>query len=119
MSDKTSPVPAGKKAPAKRDPDLIDAIAADIGAELAHYIRTMYPQAVEAASSTFLTSVRNHTRTQVEAMLRGPQDEAEIRKRLEERARHRRRVARGHDTAWEQQPVEAAIAYAKGDEIDG
>lgn len=109
-----------KGLPARRaEADLITAIASDIAADLAHHIRTMYPQAVKASPGTFLVSVRNHVRNDVEAVLRGSKDEAEIRERLDSRARLRRRIARARDTDWAQQPEAAVIAYAQGDdEID-
>lgn len=51
------------------DPDLIKAIAMDIGKQVAHHIETMYPEAVRAASSTFLLSVRNTTHNEIMAAI--------------------------------------------------
>lgn len=111
---------ASAPSPTKREPDLIDAIAADIAADLREYIRDMYPKAIEAASTSFLTSIGNRVRNKVEATLRGPQDEDEVRRRLDENARHRRRVARLRDTRWEEHSPEAAVAsIMAGDEVDG
>lgn len=41
--------------------DFIQAIAMNIGKQVAHHIEIMYPEAVEACASTFLLSVRNCT----------------------------------------------------------
>ena len=44
----------------KPDPkELFKQVALDIGKEVVHHIRTMYPEAITAASSTFEISVRN------------------------------------------------------------
>ena len=45
--------------------DMIKAVAMDIGKQVAHHIETMYPEAVKAASSTFLLSVRNCTHNEI------------------------------------------------------
>jgi len=47
--------------------ELLRAVAMDIGKEVAHHIETMYPEAVKAASSTFLLSVRNCTHNKIVA----------------------------------------------------
>ena len=39
--------------------DALKAVARGIGKEVAFYIEQMYPEAVKAASSTFLLSIRN------------------------------------------------------------
>jgi hypothetical protein len=49
--------------------DLIRAVAMDIGKQVAHHIEMMYPEAVKAASSTFLLSVRNCTHNEIVAWL--------------------------------------------------
>ena len=43
------------------DEDSIKRMAREIGKNVAFYVETMYPEAVKAASSSFLLSVRNHT----------------------------------------------------------
>lgn len=40
--------------------ELIKAMALAVGKNLAAYVEVMYPEAMEAASSTFKTSLRNH-----------------------------------------------------------
>lgn len=69
---------------------LVGEIAMDIGKEVASHIETMYPKAVEAASSTFLLSVRNCVYNEIMAALETI-DEASIRARLEARKRFRRK----------------------------
>ncbi len=63
----TSPrKPLKTEALAVSDPrQMFKAMAMDIGKELAAYIEVMYPDAVKAASSTFLLSVRNHTYNEI------------------------------------------------------
>jgi len=46
---------------------LIKAFAEDIGQDTAAYIKVMYPEAVKAASSTFLLSLRGHIHNQIVA----------------------------------------------------
>lgn len=78
--------------PAPRGPwarELIQNIALDIGKDVAAHIETMYPDAVKAASSTFLLSVRNHTFNQIMAAIE-VNDEGQILDRLAERKKHRR-----------------------------
>ena len=62
--------------------DLIKEIAMDIGKDTAAYIEYMYPDAVKAASSTLLLSVRNSVYNDIMAALEIT-DEAAIRARLE------------------------------------
>ncbi len=94
-------------APAASQPiprDLVKEIAMDIGKELAAYIEYMYPDAVKAASSTFLLSVRNCTYNAIMAALETT-DEAEIRRRLEThkafRRKHRAFWKKHRETDWE------------------
>jgi hypothetical protein len=47
------------------DRELLKEVAMDIGKQVAHHIETMYPEAVKAASSTFLLSVRNCTYNEI------------------------------------------------------
>jgi hypothetical protein len=49
--------------------DLFKAVAMDIGKEVACHIEIMYPEAVKAASSTFLLSVRNSTYNNIMAAI--------------------------------------------------
>lgn len=69
--------------------DLIRAVAMDIGKEVAHHIEMMYPEAVKAASSTFLLSVRNCTHNQIVAAI---ESEQPVERRLEFRKRFRRHI---------------------------
>ena len=48
--------------------DVLEAMGADIGAEIAFHIETMYPDALSATPATFLTSVRNTARNRFMAM---------------------------------------------------
>lgn len=43
----------------REEQDLYKRVAMDVGKEVCAYIEVMYPEAVEAASSTFLLSLRN------------------------------------------------------------
>lgn len=70
--------------------DVVRQIAMDIGKEVAAHIEVMYPEAVKAASSTFLLSVRNCTHNEIMAALETT-DEAEILARLERRRVFRRK----------------------------
>lgn len=45
--------------------ELIKSIADDIGKDTVAYVEIMYPKAIEATSSTFKLSVRNHIHNQV------------------------------------------------------
>ena len=69
--------------------DIIKEIAMDIGKEVAAHIEIMYPAAVQAASSTFLLSVRNCVYNQIMASLEVI-DEQQIRERLVARRKFRR-----------------------------
>lgn len=70
--------------------EIVKRIAMDVGKDTAAYIEVMYPEAVEAASSTFLLSLRNHVYNQIMAAieLNYPLD---IEKRLADRAAFRRK----------------------------
>jgi hypothetical protein len=74
---------------------LVREIAMDIGKEVAAHIETMYPDAVAAASSTFLLSVRNCVHNEIIDAL-DTIDEAAIRARLE----HRKQFRRKHRAAY-------------------
>lgn len=70
--------------------DFVKAVAMDIGKEVAHHIETMYPEAVKAASSTLLLSVRNTTYNALMGWLEtGGTDTAT---RLKFHAQHRRYI---------------------------
>jgi hypothetical protein len=69
--------------------DSIKAVAMDIGKEVACYIEVMYPEAVEACSSTFLLSVRNTTYNKIMAAL-DPKNQADVAETLAGNARFRR-----------------------------
>lgn len=89
MSDGTGTrLPAVPSPPLSRD--LVKEIAMDIGKEVAAHIEVMYPKAVEAASSTFLLSVRNCTYNEIMAALETIDEEA-IRERLKTRKSFRRK----------------------------
>lgn len=88
----TTNVPALK--PLEPEPlsrDIIREIAMDVGKEVAHHIKMMYPEAVAAASSTFLLSVRNTTYNSIMAAIEVT-DENDIRSRLKANAAHRREI---------------------------
>lgn len=75
---------------AKRDErDMIKAVAMDIGKQVAHHIETMYPEAVKAASSTFLLSVRNSTYNEIMAAI---DSEMDVEKRLSFHDKFRRHI---------------------------
>jgi len=73
--------------PYEGDKDYIKAVAMDIGKELAAYIEVMYPEAVKAASSTFLLSVKNHTYNEIMGWL---ETKIETGNRLAQRQAFRR-----------------------------
>ena len=77
--------------PRSLDRELVKEIAMDIGKAVAHHIETMYPDAVAAASSTFLLSVRNCCHNEIIAALDTIDADA-IRQRLAERKKHRRKI---------------------------
>ena len=49
--------------------DALRAVAMDIGKQVAFHIESMYPDAVKAASSTFLLSVRNSVHNEIIAAI--------------------------------------------------
>lgn len=85
------------------DTDLIKAVAMDIGKEVAHHIETMYPNAVKAASSTFLLSVRNSTYNNIMSWL--VIDAERTPKQLEMHDKFRRHMR----AAWKQIRKEASL----------
>lgn len=74
---------------------LFKAMAMDIGKEVAAYVETMYPEAVRAASSTFLLSLRNRICTEIMAAI-DVNDEGQIISRMEQRRKWRRQ----HKAMW-------------------
>lgn len=70
--------------------ELVKEIAMDVGKSVCAHIEVMYQPAVQAASSTFLLSVRNSIHNEIMAALDGPSDETAIRARLAERKKWRR-----------------------------
>jgi hypothetical protein len=65
-----------------RDPkDPIKAIAMNIGKNVACYIETMYPEAVKAASSTFLLALRNDIYNEIMEAVTSEQDMQETLER--------------------------------------
>jgi len=69
--------------------DLIKAIAMDIGKEIVAYIEVMYPEAIEATSSTFKLSVRNCIYNEIMASIE-VNDAGNIEARLKDRKKFRR-----------------------------
>jgi hypothetical protein len=84
-------LPSTDQAPLSRD--IIRQIAMDVGKQVAHHIETMYPAAVEAASSTFLMSVRNTVHNEIMAAVEHTTEEA-ILARIERNRQHRRKINR-------------------------
>lgn len=72
-------------------PDLVKEMAMDIGKEVASYVERMYPEAVTAASNSFLLSLRNSVYNQIMAALETT-DAEEIADRLKRRKRQRREL---------------------------
>ena len=72
--------------------DLLKLIAMDIGKSVAHHIEIMYPEAVSAASSTFLLSVRNHTYNEFVALADAKGGVTEMLDRIIGRELHRRQI---------------------------
>lgn len=69
--------------------DLVRQIAMDIGKEAVAYVEVMYPQAIEATSSTFKLSLRNHIYNEIMAAIK-VNDAGEIVARLADRKKFRR-----------------------------
>lgn len=72
--------------------DVIDAMAYEIGSALCDYIREMYPAAVEATASTFLTSVRNHVRNDIMDAAKNTTPET-VENWIARRLKHRAKLA--------------------------
>lgn len=70
--------------------DLIKAMAMAVGKDLAAYVEVMYPEAMNAASSTFKLSLRNHVYNDI-MHVSTLHTEAEIRKWLADNEAHRKR----------------------------
>ncbi len=69
---------------------LMQAIAMDIGKELVAYIEVQYPKAIEATSSTFKLSMRNHIYNDIMAAFEFRGDANQIAARLKDRKDFRR-----------------------------
>lgn len=69
--------------------DLVKQIAMDIGKSTVAYIEVQYPKAIEATSSTFKLSVRNHIYNQIMAAI-DVTDEGQIKARLQANKKWRR-----------------------------
>lgn len=69
---------------------MMEAIAWDIGKELVAYIEVMYPKAIEATSSTFKLSMRNHIYNQIMAAFEFRGDTVQLAQRLKDRKEFRR-----------------------------
>ena len=83
------------------DRDLVKAVAMDIGKEVAAHIEIMYPEAVKAASSTFLLSVRNCTYNSIMGWMQP--DIADTGKRMASRERFRRAMRAAYRTIRERE----------------
>jgi hypothetical protein len=86
------------KLPAKPDPDraLIGEVAMDIGKEAVSHLRIQYPAAFAALGPSGQLSLRNFVHNQIMAAL-DTVDADEIRRRLDERRAHRRKMHKLYD----------------------
>lgn len=91
MSETLPALPSTEPAPLSRD--IIKEIAMDVGKQVAHHIECMYPAAVEAASSTFLLSVRNTVYNEIMAAIENSTED-EMRASIERHRQHRRTINR-------------------------
>jgi hypothetical protein len=84
--------------PAKPDPDraLIGEVAMDIGKEAVSHLRIQYPAAFAALGPSGQLSLRNFVHNQIMAAL-DTVDADEIRRRLDERRAHRRKMHKFYD----------------------
>lgn len=80
--------PAVSDAPKWSD-EIIRQVAMDIGKETVAYVEVMYPAAIEATSSTFKLSLRNHIYNEIMAAIQ-ISDEGQIIARLHDRKKFRR-----------------------------
>lgn len=85
----TMPALPGQQSEAPWSKELIQAIAMDIGKDMVAYIEVMYPKAIEATSSTFKLSVRNHIHNQVMEAIK-LRDAESVEAWLAVRKKHRR-----------------------------
>lgn len=98
--------------------DIVKAIAMDIGKELVDYVERMYPDAIEAASSTFRLSLRNHVYNDIMCMVKIT-DEERLKEWLDYREKFRRYMRRMKkakstdeaDRIWKQAPVNPAMKW--------
>jgi hypothetical protein len=93
MPTKTTALAKTNQLAVRDSRDLIKAVAMDIGKEVAHHIEIQYPEAVKAASSTFLLSVRNCTSNNIMAWLETDGQDTEKRLAFNDRfRRHMRKM---------------------------
>lgn len=74
MSEEAKLIRRDALAKRKTNKELLRAVAMDIGKEVAHHIEIMFPEAVKAAPSTFLLSVRNCTHNNIIAWVESNAD---------------------------------------------
>lgn len=84
-----SPPPPAVREDAPWSKEIVQAIAMDIGKDMVAYIEVMYPKAIEATSSTFKLSVRNHIHNQVMEAIK-LRDAESVEAWLTVRKKHRR-----------------------------
>jgi len=72
--------------------DAAKAIAEEIGRQVAFHIETMYPEAVKAASSTFLLSVKGTVINSIMALKDADKFNASIGGWLKKNDQHRRKI---------------------------
>lgn len=108
MSDPKITVPALPPQPIPQD--LVKEMAMDIGKEVAAYVERMFPKAVEAASSSFLLSIRNCTYNQIMAALETTDADA-IATRLQRRKQERRKLRAMVKASRTVQPEEVEKAF--------
>lgn len=86
--------------------DLVKEIAMDIGKSTVAYVEVMYPKAIEAASSTFKLSLRNHIYNEIMAAIE-INDEGAITARLKDRKKFRREWTATYRKIRKQKPLAA------------
>jgi len=77
------------------DQDEIRAVAMEIGKQVAFHIESMYPEAVRAASSTFLLSVRNCTHNAIMGLKEDKRGKT-VKQWLAGQDKHRRTIRNPH-----------------------
>ena len=95
-----------KRVAPANDPEtaLLKGVAMDIGKEVVAYIERMYPNAVNATSSTFRLAVRNTVYNEIIAAMKVTNPD-KIKERLAANAKNRREMrrlqSRINETDWE------------------